>query len=148
MNRRVFFAVAIGLLPAALGACASGGAGAASGSDPELLTLADLEPYRAQDVYQVIRRLRSNWLNARGAQGTWQPNPTDPTGMPSRADDLGEGQVKVYIDGVVRPEGMEALKQLSVQEVKEIRHMNSRDATMMYGTDHGSGAIQVFTRGD
>ena len=43
---------------------------------------------------------------------------------------------------------MEALKELSVEQVREIRHLDSRDATMMYGTDHGSGAIQVTTRGD
>ncbi len=149
MNRKVFFAVAIALLPLAFGACASGGAGASSGRDPDLLTLEDLEPYQAQDVYQAIRRLRSNWFNARGSLGSAMFDPSGGGGPPTvvRADDAGENQVQVYIDGTNQPAGIEALKELSAGDVREIQHMNSRDATMMYGTNHGSGAIQVFTRG-
>jgi hypothetical protein len=105
----------------------------------------DLAPYRAQDVYQAVRRLRGTWLNARGAQGTWQPAAT-PDALPTRADDGGESQIQVYIDGVRAMDGMEALKGFSVELVQEIRHLNSRDATMMYGTDHGSGAILVITK--
>ena len=63
-----------------------------------------------------------------------------------RADDAGESQIQVYIDGSRAVTGMDALRDLSVQQVLEIRHMNSRDATMMYGTDHGSGAILVTTK--
>ena len=56
-----------------------------------------------------------------------------------------QSQLKVYVDGVLRPEGVEALREISVAEVREMRHMNSRDATMQYGTDHGAGAILVTT---
>jgi hypothetical protein len=42
--------------------------------------------------------------------------------------------------------GIEALRDLPVEVVQEIRYMNSRDATMQYGTDHGSGAILVTTK--
>jgi hypothetical protein len=143
MNRRVFFAAVIVLLPATLGGCASGGGG--SSTDRDLLTMEDLAPYRAQDVYQAVQRLRSTWLNARGSQGTWQPA-VEPDALPTRADDGGAGQVQVYIDGTRAMTGLDALRDLSVEEVQEIRHMNSRDATMMYGTDHGAGAILVTTK--
>jgi hypothetical protein len=133
------------LLPVALGACASGGGGAGAGSDPDLLTREDLAPYLAQDVYQTIRRLRSNWLNARGAMGT-PTLTTDPTTSMSRADDAGEVQIQVYIDGARSMTGLESLKDMSVEMVLEIRHMNGRDATTLYGTDHGYGAILVTTR--
>ena len=145
MNRRAFFAVAIPLMLATFGACASGGGGAGSSGSPDILTLEDLAPYRAQDVYQTIRRLRGTWLSGRGSQGTWQAGVGEE--LATRATDGGEGQVQVYIDGMRAQAGLEDLKDLSVELVREIRHMNSRDATMMYGIDHGSGAIQVITRG-
>ncbi len=145
MNRRTLLALAIVLLPAALGACASGGGGA-GGANRDLLTEADLEPYLAQDVYQAVRRLRSTWFNARGTQGTPTAT-TDPEHVGvSRADDAGAAQVQVYIDGTRAMTGLDALRDLSVQLVQEIRHLNSRDATMMYGIDHGAGAIMVTTK--
>jgi hypothetical protein len=144
MNRRVFLFLAAAILPAALGACASGGAGSASGGNPDLLTREDLTPYLAQDVYSAIRRLRANWLNARGSQGTWVP--AAGSALPTRAADAGEGQIQVYIDGTRAMTGLEALRDMSVELVREIRHLNSRDATMQYGTDHGAGAILVVTR--
>ena len=138
MNRRVFFALAIVMLPAALGACAAGGPGAASGSDRELLTLEDLEPYLAQNAYTVVRRLRGHWFNTRSTSTMMDPN----IGANNQAE------IKVYIDGVLRTEGVEALKEISVNEVREMRHLDARDATMQYGTDHGAGAILVLTGGD
>jgi len=144
MNRRVFLALAVVALPLALASCASGGAGSGAGRDPELLTLEDFANYQAQDTYTVIRRLRGNWLRTRGSSGTMtnietgQPNPNLGTND--------ESQIKIYIDGSLRPEGMEALRALPIADVREIRHMNARDATMMYGTDHGAGAILVTTK--
>jgi hypothetical protein len=144
MNRRVFIALAVALLPVALGACASGGAGSGTGSNPDLLTREDLAPYLAQDVHAAIRRLRANWLNARGSQGTWRPGVAGE--MPTRAEDGGASQVQVYVNGTRAMNGLEALKDMSVELVMEIRHMNGRDATTMYGTNHGAGAILVTTR--
>jgi hypothetical protein len=142
MNRRVFFALALFLLPAFLGACAAGGAGAASGIDRQLLTLEDLRPYQSLDAYQVVRRLRGSWLNVRST-GSWgHPDST----VVARAGT--EVQIKVYVDGVLQWEGVEALKALTVSDIREMRHLDARDATMQYGTDHGAGAILVFTISD
>jgi hypothetical protein len=135
MTRRALFAFMIGLLPLIGGGCAAGGPGTATDSDRELLTTEDLAPYGAQDAYAVIRRLRGHWFSTRST-GT-QIDPTLGSG--------GLGQVKVYVDGVLRPDGLEALKQLTVNEIREMRHLDGRDATMQYGTDHGAGAILVFT---
>lgn len=135
MTRRALFGLLIALAPLAVAACAAGGPGVGAGSDRELLTREDLAPYDAQDAYSVIRRLRGHWFSTRST-GT----SIDPTlGSP------GPGQVKVYVDGVLRADGIEALKQLTVQEIREMRHLDGRDATMQYGTDHGAGAILVFT---
>ena len=50
------------------------------------------------------------------------------------------------IDGSRAMNGVEALRNINVDQVQEIRHLNSRDATMQYGTDHGAGAIMVTTK--
>ena len=136
MHRRMF--VALAFLPLALAGCAAGGSGTVTGTNREILTAQDLAPYEAMDVYSVIRRLRGHWYNTRSTGTMLDPQ----LGRQNQAE------IKVYMDGVLRPEGVEALKQLNVNEVRELRHLDGRDATMQYGTDHGAGAILVITRGD
>lgn len=135
MIRRAILSLALLALPLAIGACAAGGAGSGGSGNPDLLTIEDFQQYEAMDAYAVIRRLRGNWLNTR-ATGTM----IDP--------DVGANnpaQIKVYVDGALQPQGVEALKDLPITQVREMRHMNARDATMQYGTDHGAGAILVTT---
>lgn len=143
-TRKWLLAITVLALSAALGACASAGTGG-SGADREVLTEGDLAPYTMQNAYQVVQRLRGFWLNARTTVGGWTAAATsdDP---PTRAIGQGEGEVQVYIDGVQMSDGVEALKTISVREIREIRHMDARDATMQYGTNHGSGAILVSTK--
>jgi hypothetical protein len=136
MTRRIFLALAVAALPLAFGGCAAGGAGAGGGGgDRDLLTIEDMAPYESMDVYSAIRRLRGNWFNTRSTSTMIDPNigRNDPA------------QIQVYIDGVLRPDGVEALRGITVIEVREIRHLDGRDATMQYGTDHGAGAILVTT---
>jgi hypothetical protein len=75
--------------------------------------------------------------------GGFQPGATSED--PVTRNMSGQGEVQIYIDGVQMNEGIEALKNLSVREIMEIRHLDARDATMQFGTDHGSGAILVTT---
>ena len=136
MTRRALFVFAVALLAAGLAGCAAGGAGtASSNTNRDLLTLEDLAPYEAMDAYAVVRRLRSFWLNPR-ATGSFGIDP-DVAGS--------QAQIQVYIDGVRSQDGVEALKQVNVSEVREMRHLDGRDATMQYGSDHGAGAILVVT---
>ena len=135
MKRRFFLALGLVALPMALGSCAAGGAGASSNRNPDLLTLEDLAPHEHLDAYSVIRRLKGSWLRTRSTASTLDP----------ALGSNDESQIKIYIDGSLRMEGVEALRDLPVSEVREIRHMNARDATMQYGTDHGAGAILVTT---
>ena len=136
MNRRLFLALALAAIPLGLGGCAAGGAGAGGGGgDRDLLTVEDFGQYDAMDAYAVIRRLRGNWLNTRSTSTMMDPN----IGANNQAE------IQVYIDGVLRTDGVEALKQININEVMEMRHLDGRDATMQYGTDHGAGAILVTT---
>lgn len=135
MNRRVFLALALAALPLGLGGCAAGGAGAGSSGDRELLTVDDFAQYESMDAYSVIRRLRGHWFNTRSTGTMMDPQ----LGRNNTAE------IQVYIDGVLRPGGVNALKEINCGEVMEMRHMDGRDATMQFGTDHGAGAILVTT---
>jgi hypothetical protein len=143
MDRRLFLAVALWVSPLGFAGCAAGGGGAGGGGDPDLLTAENLAPYMASDTYTVIRRLRGNWLRTR-ATGTMTDMRTGQANPNLGAND--ESQIKVYVDGSLRIEGVESLKSLPVEDVLEIRRLNARDATMQYGTDHGAGAILVTTK--
>lgn len=122
------------LLAAAFAACASGGERTPAGVNRDILTRQELQAYDSQDAYTVIRRLRSSWLNART------------TGSMSNPENLGsESQIQVYIDGVRTARGVDDLETIDVSQIREIRYLDARDATMVYGTDHGAGAILVTT---
>lgn len=130
-------ALMIGLLLILAGCASAGKMGSATSGYGDLLTAEDMRGFQPLDAYAMIRRLRSFWLNPRGA-GSWTTGPN------------AEGrqvQIRVYIDGVLQPSSVERLKSLMVSEIREIRHVDGREATLRFATDHGAGAIMVTTEG-
>ncbi|MEJ2186481.1 MAG: TonB-dependent receptor plug domain-containing protein [Gemmatimonadota bacterium] len=86
----------------------------------------------ASTAYDVVRLLRPQFLYRRGVQSVRQP--VDPS-----------AGILVYVDGS-RVGGVDELKSIPSDDVEEIRWVNARDATTMYGTDHGYGVIAVTTK--
>lgn len=118
---------------AVAGGCASTSGASTGGGDRELLTRADLEPLEHLNAYDAIRRLKPAWLRMGRGAGSID------AGMQARRG------VQVYVDGA--PHGFaDQLKQIAVRDVREIRHLAPRDATIRFGTDHTEGAILVTTR--
>jgi hypothetical protein len=118
----------------ALGACATAGGG--SGGDTEdrdVITRAQMAGLEHLSVYDAVRRLKPAWL--RTSRGT----DSFITEMQSRRG------VRVYVDGALRG-GAAELRQLSVQDVQEVRRLDARQATMEFGMDHTEGALLVKTR--
>ena len=130
-------ALMIGLLLVLAGCASAVREGSATGGYGDLLTAEDMHDFQPLDAYAMIRRLRSFWLNPRGT-GWW-------TAAPNTAGR--QVQIKVYIDGVLQPSSVEGLKLLRVREIREIRHVDGREATLRFATDHGAGAIMVTTEG-
>jgi hypothetical protein len=95
-----------------------------------VITQQEIDAYSGDNVYLLIRSLHSNWLRQRGPESLTLASP-----------------VAVYIDGLPQPDGVDALKQLRPREVREITHMDSREATNRFGTGHSNGAILVRLRG-
>jgi len=82
------------------------------------------------NAYDAIQRLRPRWLQSRGVSSMR-------TSTPEFA--------QVYLDNAPMG-GLGALRQISVGDIRQIRYLDSRDATTRYGTGHGGGAILVSTR--
>jgi hypothetical protein len=95
----------------------------------DLITRGQIEEMNATDAFDVVQRIRPEFLRQRGQSSI--------TG--------GEQLAVVYVDGVRRG-GPEILRTLRTNEVEEIRFVSGTDATTRYGTDHGGGAIEVKSR--
>ena len=90
----------------------------------ELATVSEL------NALQAVERLRPAWLRRRGAVSL------------ENQQWLG---IRLYVDG--NPGGYTAdLEQYLVSDLEEMRFMNSRDATMRFGTGYPDGAIVISTR--
>lgn len=121
-----FFLVALTTILAA--ACATSPSGGASPSSRDVIGEEEIRELGRLTAYQVVQRLQPQWLR--------------PRGVDSFNSEFG---VVVYLDGQ-RVGGVDALRRVSAPNVQEIRRLDSRQATIQYGTGHPSGALLVITR--
>ena len=116
-------------------ACASSGGGASPRSNPDAITRAEVNASNATNAYELVNRLRPNWLRAT-ATGT-----------------IGGGSITrqailVYLDRQ-RLESLDALKTVSVDVVDSANWIDpSRVQTVMPDVPSGpiAGAIVIRTR--
>jgi hypothetical protein len=111
-------------------ACTTTGQGGSSGRQRNLITLEELEPFQQLTAFDAIQQLRPRWLQARRAVNV-----------------RGSGQVypKVAVDGMPRGE-LGDLRTISGHTIREIRFLNSADATTRYGTGYAAGVIEIRTK--
>jgi hypothetical protein len=117
------------------GACASSGTGATARSNPDAITRAEVNASNATNAYELIGRLRPNWLRAT-ATGT-----------------IGGGSITsqailVYLDRQ-RLESLDALKTLSVDVIDSASWLDpARVQTVLPDVPSGpiAGAIVIRTR--
>jgi len=81
-------------------------------------------------AYQIVARLRPEWLRRRGRASV-----RDPTA----------GAVIVYLNGM-REGGVRALDVIGAETVLEMEYLNGQEATTRFGTGHGGGVILVRQR--
>ena len=81
-------------------------------------------------AYQLVARLRPEWLRGRGRVSV-----RDPTA----------GAVVVYLNGM-RQGGARALDAIVAETVLEMEYLNGQEATTRFGTGHGGGVILVRRR--
>jgi hypothetical protein len=95
-----------------------------------VITFAEIETLQVATAYEVVLQLRPEYLRTRGPASVSTPTPAEAV---------------VYLDGV-RQGGPETLRRIRKQTLREIRYMDSREATTQFGTGHRAGAILVITR--
>lgn len=122
--------IALALATVAVTGCASSKANTASQNTPRrsttIITLEEITSTAAPNVYDVIQRVRPQWL----------------TGARIRRGGSGDDLV-VYLDSN-RYGTMGSLRSLSVGGIQEIRYYSASEATNRYGTGHTGGAIVVL----
>lgn len=109
--------------------CASTGGGS-GGGDRNLITAEDMADMQHVSALDAVRRLKPNWLRRRGVDSF-----------------RGSFPMAVVVNGVVAG-GVRILESYRCGDVKEIRYLNARAATMRYGDKAGGGAILITTYGN
>lgn len=130
---RTFVATLAALLLTLLTGCGSAPAATESqdaASSRDVIGEAELGEMESLDALQALQRLKPAWLQGRGT-GTFRMS--------------GQEAVRVYLDRVPYG-GPESLRSIPVRNIQEIRYLDSRRATLTFGTDHVGGAILITTR--
>ena len=126
------FPLALAISLMATAACASTGDGQGSSRNPSIITQEELAPHQEISAYEAVQRLRSQWLQVRGA---------------TRLVGAQRAPVQVHVDGIHRG-GVEELRSIRAEYVVEIRYMSASEATTRYGTGYTGGLLLVTTGGD
>lgn len=117
-------------------ACASGGTSAAVRQNTSVISTEEITSSGATNAYEVIQKLRPNFLRTRGAVH----------GAPvGGTNNLEAVDLVVYLNEN-RIGGSDQLRQISTTEISEIRYFSASEATTKWGTGHSAGAIQIVSR--
>lgn len=108
--------------------------GATTPGDPDLLTSAQLESYTHLNAYEAIRHTRPQWLRSTRGQSSIVESTAEQRGL------------RVYVNGIPFGNALD-LRSLEVGAISEVRFLDARKATLLYGTNHAEGALMVKTVG-
>ena len=130
--RPSLFVLAAAIVSACASSPASGPTQSSSTPSPsaprirsDVITAEELAKIDAPNALLAVQRLRPQFLQTRG-QTTIMSSST----------------IQVYVDGT-RMGGPESLQQINTTDIKEIRWLNSSEATQRFGTGNAQGAIVV-----
>ena len=111
--------------------CAPPSTHSRGGSDPQIITEEEVEASRGTTAYEVIQKVRANFLSYRGETSfdkrKSQPYPT------------------VYVDGQEFGP-LTSLRSIPASQVSVIRLYRSWEATTKFGTGNMGGVIAITTR--
>jgi len=93
------------------------------------LSYEEIQQSNTSNAYDLIRKLRQHWLYGRGRKTIQHEVANYPM---------------VYMNNL-KYGNINSLWEVSVESIKEIRFLNSGDATLKFGIDHSGGAILITT---
>jgi hypothetical protein len=118
------------IVMAAVGACST--AGKSTGGDQSIITLQEIQDSQAINAYQIIRQLRPRWMTRnRGQRSVFE-------------DEADFARVKV---DEFPPREWDHLREIPREAIREIRFLEPREATFLYGTGYNAGLVRVLTKG-
>jgi outer membrane cobalamin receptor len=121
----------LSMLPAVVVACATPPPGPRTMQESQLITEEEVERSRAPTAFEVIQKLRANFLSYRG-ETSLNRNNSQPYPI-------------VYVDGQeFGPIG--SLRNIPASQVSTIRLYRSWEATTKFGTGNMGGVIAITTR--
>jgi hypothetical protein len=97
----------------------------------DAITEAEIARILATDAYDVVRKLRGNFLASRGMTTFWR---TD-----------GGASPQVFVDGM-HVGSLVELRGIPANTIHELRFLSASDATVRYGLGYAAGVIQVTTK--
>lgn len=115
---------------AMIAACASSGRPATSTATAPswyIVTESELAGVGDRSAYEALQQLRPTFLRSRDPQTASHMNPTP---------------VAVFVNGG-RTEGLDVLRTLRANTIKEMRFYEPQDANTKFGTGHNGGLIAV-----
>jgi len=101
------------------------------GADPQIITEEEVEASRGTTAYEVIQKLRANYLSYRG-ETSFDKRKSQPYPM-------------VYLDGQEFGP-LSSLRSIPAAQVATIRMYRSWEATTKFGTGNMGGVIAITTR--
>lgn len=102
--------------------------------DRSVLTTDELRTNHDQYLYDLVQRLRPEWLRTRGATSIGAGIAGNPDG----------DQVQVYV-GQVRLGGPAVLERLETSAATSLKYFTPAQAQQRFGPGHPNGAIQVLS---
>jgi hypothetical protein len=133
---------------ATLAACASSGAGTGLRTEPDQITAAEVTASGTTNAWDLISRLRPNWLRQRGTASIGASTGAVSETNPVSANGSNNQVIVVYLDGH-RFVDVATLRTLSTSGLKSLRWLDaaSAQATLTdIGTDPIAGAIVISSR--
>jgi hypothetical protein len=120
----------VGVLAASI-ACASTGT-SASGvrRDPNLISEQEIATSNGSNAYEVVSRVRPAFLKQRGQTTITQG---------------GSMYATVYVNSQQYGD-VTSLRGISADQIREIRYYNASEAVAKFGSQNGTGVIQIITK--
>lgn len=115
--------------------------------DRNMLTREEIVSSGATSVYELVSSLRREWLITRGTNtlGEGARGFGDGMGPGARMEvQPGQTTIIVYMDDI-RLGAVDAMREVLINDIMEIRFLDPREATYRYGAGHTHGAILLTT---
>jgi len=114
-----------------VGCAGGGGPSTQTPRDYNVITLEEIEATEAITAYQIVQQLRPRWMVRNRGDRSFAVDDSD--------------YAKVIVDEMP-PREFDFLRELRREVLQEIRFLEPRDATLLYGTGYNAGVIKVTTK--